>query len=72
MDSHFEVIDLKSGNVIGGYASETEALALLRRSFQTHGPLGIEDLSLMRITDDDQLLVAMQADLERRVRDSDG
>jgi hypothetical protein len=37
MDSHFEIIDLKSGNVIGGYAGETEALASLRRSFQTHG-----------------------------------
>ena len=30
----------------------------------------IEDLSLMRITDDDQFLVAMQNDLKRLVRDS--
>ncbi len=72
MDSHFEIIDLKSGNVIGGYASETEALASLRRSFHTYGQRAIHELSLMRITDDDQFLVFMQADLERLVRDSDG
>jgi hypothetical protein len=72
MNSYVEVIDLKSGNVIGGYESEDEALASLRRSFHTHGPHAIEDLSLMRITDDDQFLVAMQANLERLVRDFDG
>ena len=63
----FEIIDLRSGNVIGGYDSEDEALASLRRFLRTHGPRAIEDLSLMRITDDDQFLVAMQSDLERLI-----
>jgi hypothetical protein len=67
MDSVFEVIDLRSGNVIGGYESEDDALASLRRSLHTHGQRAIEELSLMRITDDDQFLVAMQDDLERLV-----
>jgi hypothetical protein len=71
MNDYFEIIDLKSGNVIGGYESEDEALASLRRSLHTHGPRAIEELSLMRITDDDQFLVAMQGDLERLVRDSE-
>jgi hypothetical protein len=70
MNDYFEVIDLRSGNVIGGYDSEDEALASLRRSLHTHGRRAIEELSLMRITDDDQFLIAMQADLERLVRDS--
>ncbi|MGH2616574.1 MAG: hypothetical protein ACRDJC_15140 [Thermomicrobiales bacterium] len=71
MDTPFEVIDLKSGNVIGGFESEAEALASLRRSFETHGPRAIRDLSLMQITDDDQFVVAMQDELERLVRDSE-
>ena len=71
MDGYFEVIDLKSGNVIGGYESEDEALAALRRALRAHGPRAIEELSLMRITEDDQFLVAMQGDLERLVRDSE-
>ena len=70
MDAPFEVIDLKSGNVIGGFDSEDEALASLRRSLETHGPRAIRGLSLMQITKDDQIVVAMQDDLERLVRDS--
>lgn len=69
MDTPFEVIDLKSGNVIGGYESEEAALASLRRSLETHGPRAIRDLSLMQITDDDQFVVAMQDDLERLIQD---
>lgn len=70
MDTPYEVIDLKSGNVIGGYESEDAALASLRRSLEAHGPRAIRDLSLMHITDNDQFVVAMQDDLERLVRDS--
>jgi hypothetical protein len=71
MNDYFEIIDLKSGNVIGGYESEDEALASLRRFLYTHGRSAITEFSLMRITDDDQVLVAMQDDLERMVRDSE-
>ena len=70
MDSYFEVIDLKPGNVIGGFNSEDEALASLRRAVGVHGLRAIQDLSLMKITDDDQIVLAMQDDLERLVRDS--
>ena len=70
MDTPFEIIDLKSGNVIGGYESEDAALAALRRFLEIHGPRAIRNLSLMHITDDDQYLVAMEDDLERMVRDS--
>jgi hypothetical protein len=48
MGTPVEVIDLKSGNVIGGYGSEDEALASLRRFLRTHGQRAIQDLSLMR------------------------
>ena len=59
MDSSFEVIDLKSGIVIGGFKSEDDALASLQCALQTHGPRALRDLSLMQITDDDQIVVAM-------------
>jgi hypothetical protein len=71
MNEYFEVIDLQSGNVIAGFPSEAEALASLRRSLHAHGPRAVEELSLMRITDDDQFLVAMQDDLARLIRDSE-
>jgi hypothetical protein len=71
MNSPLEIIDLKLGSGIGVDARETEALAALRCSLYTTAR-AIEDLSLVRITDHDQFLVAMQADLECRVCDSDG
>ena len=69
MDSPFDLLDLKSGNVIGGFKSKDEALASLRRALETHRPRAIRDLSLMQITEDDQFVVAMQDDLERLIRD---
>lgn len=53
MDTPVEVIDLRSGNVIADFDSENEALASLRPALRTHGARAIEDLSLMRITEDD-------------------
>ena len=70
MDSYYEVIDLKSGNVIAGFTSEAEALASLRRALSIHGTQAVQGLSLMHITDDDQIVVAMEDDLERLVRDT--
>lgn len=66
----FELIDLKSGNVLGDFTSQDAALESLRRAYRKHGSLAIEQLSLMLITDDDQFLVAMQEELEHLVRDS--
>ena len=70
MDTPFEVIDLKFGNVIGGFESEDATLAALQRSLETHVPTAIWDLSLMQLTEDDQFVVAMQDDLKRLVRDA--
>lgn len=70
LDTPFALTDLNFGNVIGGYGSGDAALASLRCFLETHGPRASRDLSLMQITEDDQLVVAMQDDLERLVRDS--
>jgi hypothetical protein len=69
--SPYEIIDFRSDNVIGGFGNAGEALAPLRRALPTYGPQAIADLSLMRIAEDDQFLVAMREDLERLVHGSE-
>lgn len=68
MANSFELIDLKSGNVLADFESEAAALASLRSQIESHGANAISDLSLMLITDDDQYLVALGEDLELLVR----
>jgi hypothetical protein len=63
MDAFFELIDLTSGNVIADFSDVGEALATLRRAAAEHGLSAIENLSLMRIDEDEQSLVAMQDEL---------
>jgi hypothetical protein len=42
----FELWDMRSRNVIGGFDSEAEALAAVRQLIQDHGPSYVEDLFL--------------------------
>jgi hypothetical protein len=63
----FELIELTSGNVAGDYATEQETLEHLRHAYETHGASAIADLSLMKIENGEQELVAMQEDLVHRV-----
>jgi hypothetical protein len=60
MDAFFELIDLTSGNVIADFSDAGEALAALRRAADEHGLSAIGNLSLMRIDENEQSLVAMQ------------
>ena len=63
----YELIELMSGNVTGDYASEQEALERLRHAFETNGASAIADLSLMKIENGAQELIAMQEELVHRV-----
>jgi hypothetical protein len=67
MVATYELIELTSGNVAGDYATEQEALERLRHACETHGASAIADLSLMKIEDGEQELIAMQEDLVHRV-----
>jgi hypothetical protein len=63
MDDFFELIDLTSGNVVGDFADEEEALTALQRISRRHGRSAIRNLSLMHIDGDSQSEVAMQDQL---------
>jgi hypothetical protein len=65
MDTLYELIDLTSGNVVGEYDSEVEALAEVRRFAVEYDASAVKDYSLMRIEDGRQSLVAMQDALIR-------
>lgn len=65
MDTFYELIDLTSGNVVGDYDTETEALAEVRRFADRYGIASVRDYSLMLIHDGRQTLVAMQESLVR-------
>jgi hypothetical protein len=60
MTPHYQLIDLTSGNVVGDYDTEAEALGDLRQAADTHGWGSIRDYSLMRIEHDAQSVVATQ------------
>jgi hypothetical protein len=59
LDDYFELIDLKSGNVLDDFADLQSAIATLRRVEATHGADAIRRLSLMHVSGDDETLVAL-------------
>jgi hypothetical protein len=63
MDDFYELIDLKSGNLLGDYESAEKALAALNKAARRHGRTAISNFSLLRVRGNDQFLVAMQEDL---------
>lgn len=42
----FELLDVETGNLIGTYASENEALAVVRHAVRLNGPAYVEALAL--------------------------
>lgn len=48
---NFEIWDIRSGNVLGSWGSQAEALRLVRELFDTHGTTAIRELVLAREDD---------------------
>lgn len=67
MESSFDLLDLRSGNLIGSYATEDEAAEVVRRAYETFGPPLVTGLALLRVGEDDEALVAEGLGLARRV-----
>ena len=63
METTHEIIDLVTGNVIGAFSTELEAIAALRAVIDESGSSHLADLALMRVVDEDQSMVAMEGDL---------
>ena len=48
----YELLDIETGNLIGTYASEGEALAVVRRAARLNGPAYVDSLALGYEDDD--------------------
>ena len=48
MSTIYELWDLRSGNAVGGFETEAEALDAVRALVQDHGRSYVDDLSLVR------------------------
>ena len=49
MATTFELWDLQTRNALGGYATEADALAVVRRSIEAEGRAVTDDLALLRV-----------------------
>ena len=72
MNDFYELIHLPSGNVVGDFDTQDEALQTLRRITGAEPPTPITDYALMRGDGDDQELVAMRAELRDLVESTVG
>jgi hypothetical protein len=65
MATSYELIDYESGNLVGSYATEEEARAVVRQACDAGGPSAALGLGLVRVRDGDQELIAEDHDLLR-------
>jgi hypothetical protein len=65
MTTSYELIDYESGNLVGSYATEKEARAVVRRACEAEGNDVALGLGLIRVRDGSQELVAEDLDLLR-------
>jgi hypothetical protein len=68
----YELWDVDSGNIVGTYTSEAEALAEVRGLLAINGPAYTIDLSLGRRQEDGGELVAEGAELAQLADDTQG
>lgn len=64
---HYQLWDLVSGNLLGSYTTEEEALRWVRRYLEDEGPEYVADLALDGPNDrDERVIIAQHHDLIRR------
>jgi hypothetical protein len=65
----YELWDMRSGNLVGSWPAETEALAVVREALDRHGAEVVASLSLLaESTQGDTTVVAEGAALVERAR----
>lgn len=62
----YELMDCASGNLIGSFAFEHQAFAMVRNIFDAWGFPGLSDLSLIRVSGEQQELIANGMDLAHK------
>jgi hypothetical protein len=68
MDSHYELFDVASGNMVEVYECEGDAIDALIDVVSTHGLAAIETFALTRMDHGRPTLIAMEDELVRRVQ----
>ena len=63
MATSYELIDFETGNLVGSYATEEEARAVVRRACDAEGQDAARGLGLLRVQDGAQELVATNREL---------
>lgn len=63
MSGHFELMDLMSGNIVGDYSTQAEALEVVREALVREGIAAIEHLGLASVEGDETNLIASDDDL---------
>ena len=63
MDEFYEIVDLRTGNLLSDYPRIEDALAVLREIAERRGRAAIADLLLMRNVGDEPSVVAMDDQL---------
>lgn len=64
----YELLDLDSGNIIADFACADDALAAMQRVAKRDGWPSVSNLSLMRVQDDEQRVMAMREHLVEMAR----
>jgi hypothetical protein len=64
----FELWEMRSGNLMGSYETETQALAALAEAVNSYGPAYAESIALVRESRGRSKTVATGADLTARMK----
>ena len=67
MSTFYQLLDLASGNVVDDFDMTVDTRAALSRRPKSFGKESIRGLSLMRISDEGQAVIAMEDDLVRLI-----
>jgi len=66
MSKHYELMDLTSGNIVGDYETEDEALEIVRRGAMDYGVSAVAELGLSETDGDGTRVIAMRSELLER------
>lgn len=63
MSGHFELMDLASGNLVGDYDTQDDALEVVRQSLMRDGIQAVEQLGLASVDGSEIVLIATNDEL---------
>lgn len=58
----YELWDFETGNAVGEYEDEADALAVVRENVRTHGPSVVQGIALLAVHEDGESQVVAQGE----------